>query len=934
MAELEKVGLWPVIKDWAKYVADSAKLTQANKAIQSSLIQLSGVAKTVPIKAPSPFPKGVPGAPPSLLIRQYQLQSAGTKQFISQQQATALAVAQVGAKLKEVGQTNLENFKSQIKGTTPSVEKLGKTAGSGAAPSVDKLGKSLDKTSQKVLPFEKRLARAAYILGRVQFVAISSVAAIAAIGFPVKLAADFETQLTKIATLTNVPKGAVEGLRTDILALSKELAISPQKLAAGAYFVLSSGIKDAAVATEVLTAAAKASTIGLGETTTVANVLTSVMNAYGLAAGEAMNVTDSLVNIVKLGKGEPEDFAQALGFVIPFAAQLGVSFEQVGAALATMTNQGLSAQSSVTALKGIFTQVLSPSDESRRIFDSLGLSVEDFRKEIDQNFVKAMQHLMQVTKGNEEILAELFPDVRGLLGVFAAFGIQIDQTVANLYDLEHGAGVTDVALKEVEQTTNFRLRKAFNNFMVTLTEVGKAFVPFVESLAKIVSSTAVQNFIKSLALLFSSLLQVVQKLSWALGYFAAYIIGRVLVDVLRLAYTRITALQIKLLSLNLALGVTALILGPIIMPRLFDFIGGVGEANEEAEKFEKTLRDVALQLQVTRGLTEQEAGLQALVDLYRISAAEIARTRAEFAVLPEDRSIETIVSRAILAKSFKEVTATQDKLIERFKASFPYTAENIRLFRELGVTGDELAAIYGKDVIEAIRKSGGTLETLASQTAGALKNFEDMTKVASDLANALNSIQASFDALVGVQTAEEAALQVQITQYRILAQEIKNRATLQGRLLTPAEEDQVEAYENSIEGLRGLAEGLRLQRRLQADVAIVQGRGLINQQQLTGLIGDYAASLDPANALTKALQDALISADKLGMKPFIQGLFNAFPELKNFAVFNTNLSQSILPNVIGITRDVAKVNHDLAQSWVENNTSIHEFGSSLKPVGE
>ena len=845
MAELEKVGLWPVIKDWAKYVADSAKLTQANKAIQSSLIQLSGVAKTVPIKAPSPFPKGVPGAPPSLLIRQYQLQSAGTKQFISQQQATALAVAQVGAKLKEVGQTNLENFKSQIKGTTPSVEKLGKTAGSGAAPSVDKLGKSLDKTSQKVLPFEKRLARAAYILGRVQFVAISSVAAIAAIGFPVKLAADFETQLTKIATLTNVPKGAVEGLRTDILALSKELAISPQKLAAGAYFVLSSGIKDAAVATEVLTAAAKASTIGLGETTTVANVLTSVMNAYGLAAGEAMNVTDSLVNIVKLGKGEPEDFAQALGFVIPFAAQLGVSFEQVGAALATMTNQGLSAQSSVTALKGIFTQVLSPSDESRRIFDSLGLSVEDFRKEIDQNFVKAMQHLMQVTKGNEEVLAELFPDVRGLLGVFAAFGVQIDQTVANLYDLEHGAGVTDVALKEVEQTTNFRLRKAFNNFMVTLTEVGKAFVPFVESLAKIVSSTAVQNFIKSLALLFSNLLQVVQKLSWVLGYFAAYIIGRVLVDALNLAYTRITKLQIKLLSLNIALSATALILGPIIMPRLLRFLGIQRDIGDETTRLTDKLKELSLQFQVTEGLKEQEATLKALIDLYRTGITEtenlkIKLDEAQDVLTKGPKPLELLRRFSILfegqreeveksKKSFEEAAKDQEFLTKQIRESFPITAENIRLFKQLGITSEELKAIYPglSDAIDNVR---GNFETLAQQTQGALATFEDMTKVASDLANALSSIQSSFDALVGVQTAEEAALQVQITQYRILAQEIKNRATLQGRLLTPAEEDQVEAYENSIEGLRGLAEGLRLQRRLQADVAIVQGQGLIGQQ--------------------------------------------------------------------------------------------------------
>src|SRR3990167_1756910 len=139
----------------------------------------------------------------------------------------------------------------------------------------------------------------------------------------------YEHQMAVIRALTGATREDTDELDIAIKQLTKTLPKSPAELGAGAYFILSSGIKDVATASEVLELSAKASTIGLGETKTVASVLTSVMNAYQLKATDAAKATDTLVNIVKLGKGEPEEFAQALGFVIPIAAQMGVEFEQL-----------------------------------------------------------------------------------------------------------------------------------------------------------------------------------------------------------------------------------------------------------------------------------------------------------------------------------------------------------------------------------------------------------------------------------------------------------------------------------------------------------------------------------------------------------------------------------------------------------------------------
>jgi len=299
----------------------------------------------------------------------------------------------------------------------------------------------------------------------------------------------YEHQLAVIRALTGATKEDTAKLDIAIKGLTKTLPKSPAELGAGAYFILSSGIKDVATATKVLELSAKASTIGLGETKTVATVLTSIMNAYQLQVTDAAKATDTLVNIVKLGKGEPTEFAGALGRVIPIAAQMGIEFEQVGAVLATLTNTGLSAEESVVALRGIMVQILKPTDEAREAFAAMGFDVVAFRKELDENFVGAMARLSRSVGDNEEAWATLFPEVRGMVGVMAAFGNQLPQTEQNLADITAGVGALDQGFEEVSDTTQFKAQMAVNDLNTSLQELGADVLPAVVVSLNIFKST-------------------------------------------------------------------------------------------------------------------------------------------------------------------------------------------------------------------------------------------------------------------------------------------------------------------------------------------------------------------------------------------------------------------------------------------------------------
>ena len=199
----------------------------------------------------------------------------------------------------------------------------------------------------------------------------------------IKTGMSFEDTMKKIIALTGTSQKQADEWAEQIKKMATEVGKRPQELAEALYFIASSGI-DASRAMDVLETAAKASIAGLGDTQVVADALTSALNAYaksGLTAGQATAV---LMNTVKLGKAEAADLAGSIGRVVPVAAQLGVGFEEVGAAIASMTLTGLSADEAVTALRGVLTTILQPTRQEREALASLGLSAEELRKELSE----------------------------------------------------------------------------------------------------------------------------------------------------------------------------------------------------------------------------------------------------------------------------------------------------------------------------------------------------------------------------------------------------------------------------------------------------------------------------------------------------------------------------------------------------------------------
>ena len=305
------------------------------------------------------------------------------------------------------------------------------------------------------------------------------------------LAKEYEYSMQKIVGLTGVAQSVVGEWNKQLLQLSTTLGKSPQELADALYFISSSGIKGAE-AMKVLELSAKAATAGLGDTKSVADLLTSALNAYSGTGLTAQVTTDTLVAAVREGKAEASGFASAMGQIVPIASQMGVSFDQVAGGMAAITLTGSTAASAATYLKGVFNSLMKESQQGSDALKSMGTSYEELRKILaNQGLVALMQKLRDLQMANpngDAWISDVLPNIRALSGFLSIAGKNFEYNKDMMDRVTNSAGSLNTAYLAVSETIKVRFDRSIASAQVSLISlgqsVGQAFLPILDSLVK------------------------------------------------------------------------------------------------------------------------------------------------------------------------------------------------------------------------------------------------------------------------------------------------------------------------------------------------------------------------------------------------------------------------------------------------------------------
>jgi TP901 family phage tail tape measure protein len=327
-------------------------------------------------------------------------------------------------------------------------------------------GKGLNNATRALANFQNF----AVDVGRVAATAIAAVGVAS-----VREAAQFESSFAKIQGLVGVTADEIGELEAAARKLGPQFGISANEAAEALFFITSAGLRGAG-ATEVLEASLKGAAIGLGDTKTIADLATSAVNAYGEANLGGAEAVDVLAEAVRLGKLEPAELAESMGQVLPLASNLGVRFDEVGAAMAGMSKTGTDASTAATQLRQILATIAKPTAEADRALADMGLSAEGLRNQIkDEGLFATLETLTDAFDGNIEATTEVFGNIRALSGVLDLMGASVDDNRELFRLMADDITVTDEALNIVQDT-------AANKFAVAMETAKESLIPIGDAL--------------------------------------------------------------------------------------------------------------------------------------------------------------------------------------------------------------------------------------------------------------------------------------------------------------------------------------------------------------------------------------------------------------------------------------------------------------------
>lgn len=401
-------------------------------------------------------------------------------------------ISKIGTDFKRI--PTLKGLNTDIRNTTRSMDHFGKSLGTAG----NLLAVMPGRGASGMSTLSGAIGTASTAMGGLTLAAggaTAGIAALAATGATlvksVQVAADLETRLAEVATISEEVAGNMKGFANEIGKLSISTRTQSGLLAEGLYQTISSGITDAAEALKVLEVSANASRAGLTNVGTAVSGVTSALNAYGLQASDATSVSDKFFTTVRAGKLRFEDIASSIGSVAPLASQLNISLDELLASGAALTLTGQSLSASFTNIQGVMNAVLRPTKQAVELAAELGLefSATALRTKGLTQFLKDLE---TQAGGDVEIMGQLFGRIEGLRGVLALTGNQADDFARILGDVQNASGATEKAVDIQNQTFQAQVDLLKNQLSETLRIIGGELLPDVTSALKSMNEALMQ----------------------------------------------------------------------------------------------------------------------------------------------------------------------------------------------------------------------------------------------------------------------------------------------------------------------------------------------------------------------------------------------------------------------------------------------------------
>src|SRR6266568_523168 len=282
-----------------------------------------------------------------------------------------------------------------------------------------------------------------------------------------------------------------------------------------------------------LAVAAKGAIVEQANIVDVAKAVTTVMTDYvkwHINATQAMN---GLTKAVSLGKLSLEEMSTALSPILPVAANVGIAFSGIAAAMSTMTNAGVPADRAATSLRFLMQSLEVPTKKATTAMTEMGLNTIAVGEEMKKSLPGALEMIYKAAlKAGPEgsvpfnrAMSDMIGGQRSLQAMLSLTGTHFATFKDDAAKIAAAMDISKTAVLgwDVAQTNfNVQLGKANAAFQGLLITVGQALLPVLTTLLAqvtplitsfadwLTSGDNLQNGLQTLSDIMAPLVQAIQ----------------------------------------------------------------------------------------------------------------------------------------------------------------------------------------------------------------------------------------------------------------------------------------------------------------------------------------------------------------------------------------------------------------------------------------
>ncbi len=304
-----------------------------------------------------------------------------------------------------------------------------------------------------------------------------------------KMTMDFEDSMAKVSTIADATEVPMDDMQKAILDLSNQTRISAEEIAQNVYDSISAGQKTGD-AVNFVSKSTKLAKAGFADAGAALDVLTTIMNAYGLKASEVTNVSDMLIQTQNLGKTTVADLASSMGKVIPTANAYGVSLDELCAGYAIMTANGVATAESTTYMNGMLNELgKSGTNVSETLKEKTGKTFKELM-DSGMSLSDVLKIISDAATENNKSFGDMWSSSEAGKAGMILLGDSAENFNGVLEQMQNSAGATNTAFEKLD-TNSAKIKKTTNELRNDAIDFGTTLMeelaPIIENIAEKIS---------------------------------------------------------------------------------------------------------------------------------------------------------------------------------------------------------------------------------------------------------------------------------------------------------------------------------------------------------------------------------------------------------------------------------------------------------------